>query len=425
MIKNNKKYLGIVFSISILMGLNLPMTTFAATNPSLGAASSFSILGQTSITGISTISGDVGMNNTGASITALTTANVAGTIYATDLVAPSEGILSASVQANASTAYSATIPGLPIEGTPVVGSELNGVTRGPGVYDLTGASVTLSGGILTLDGAGTYVFRVPFNLTSSGSINFINGARACDLFWRVGSDATINGTSFAGTIISSTGIHFGPGVTLDGRALAIGADVTLGVGGTISGPSCATPPVPVVITPSMGGIYSMPWVTPEIKVTKVPTPSSLPFGPGAVTYNYVVTNPGTIPMTKVSVSDDKCFTVTFIGGDVNNDSTLDVTESWNYSCTTTLTQPTTNIVTATGESVNGLTATSRATATVVVGTIVGTVLGVSTTTVSYPSFPNTGLPPSETNYFGIIIISVLLLTGLSITKISKLNYSRK
>ncbi|MFZ2072622.1 MAG: ice-binding family protein, partial [Minisyncoccia bacterium] len=237
--KKFNKVLLVVFAITFMFGVVGLTNVQAATNPSLGAAGSFSILAQTAITGISTISGDVGMNNNGASISALLPANVVGTIYSTDGGAPSTAIINPAVQANASTAYTATIPGLPIEGTPIVVSELNGITRGPGVYDLPAGAVTLSGGVLTLDGPGTYIFRITTGLTSSGSINFINGARACDLFWNVGSLATINGTSFAGTILAGTGVHFGPGVTLDGRALAVGGDVTLGVGGVISGPTCA------------------------------------------------------------------------------------------------------------------------------------------------------------------------------------------
>ena len=253
--KINKSRIVTLLSLSFVFGLIGPFNVLAATNPSLGAAASFSVLAQTGITGTGTISGDVGNNGTGAAITALTTAMVGGTIYSSNGFATTGAppatttVINPAVQVNASAVYTTTIPGLPIEGTPIVGAELNGITRGPGVYDLVGASITLSGGVLTLDGAGTYIFRTPFNLTSSGSINFINGARACDLFWRVGTDATINGTSFAGTILSSTGVHFvGAGVTLDGRALAVGADVTL-LDTTISGPTCAvpTPPLPATL----------------------------------------------------------------------------------------------------------------------------------------------------------------------------------
>jgi len=226
------------FSISILavafvfsfIGLNV---AFAATNPNLGAAETFSVLASTTITGTPTsISGDVGNVNAvgGSSITGVMGAVVSGTIYAQDLVAPSEAVISATVQANASTAYTTTA-GLAPEGTPIAVSELGGITRGPGVYDIPGNAI-LSSGVLTLDGPGTYIFRTDpaSSLTSSvgGSINFINGARPCDLFWNIGTAAEIGGTSFAGTILASTGIHFtNANIALNGRALAVGADVTL------------------------------------------------------------------------------------------------------------------------------------------------------------------------------------------------------
>ncbi len=249
-----------------VIGFVGPFAASAATNPSLGAAETFSVLAQTGITGTTgagAISGNVENNGIAAAITGLTTAMVGGAITSSDGGSTTGSppaattVANASVQANASTVHTATIPGLSIEGTPIVGASLNGITRGPGVYDLVGASITLST-TLTLDGPGTYIFRVPANLTSSGTINFINGARACDLFWNVGSDATINGTSFAGTILAFTGIHFGAGVALDGRALAVGADVTLNTGGSISGPTC--------VAASQGGQGS---TTGTVNVVKV------------------------------------------------------------------------------------------------------------------------------------------------------------
>ncbi len=134
-----KKYNNALLPISsiafiILFGFVFPGVIHAATAPDLGAASSFSILGQTAITNIPTsaITGDVGMNASAASITGLTSAEVAGTIFATDLIAPSEGLLVPSVQTDASAVYTVGIPGLPIEGTPIAVSELNGIIRGPG-----------------------------------------------------------------------------------------------------------------------------------------------------------------------------------------------------------------------------------------------------------------------------------------------------
>ena len=222
-------------SITLILGITRPNPTFAATNPGLGAAETFSIIAQTAITGTGTISGDVGLNNTGAGITALTAGDVGGTIYSTNGVAPGLEILDPAVQANLSTAND-NISGQGSNGS--IGPVLDGLTLTTGVYDI-GAG-RLNGGVLTLDGPGIYIFRASSDLVSSGSINFINGARACDVYWKVNTLATINGSSFAGTIIAGTGVHFGANVTLNGRALALGGDVTL-LNNTISGPTCAAP----------------------------------------------------------------------------------------------------------------------------------------------------------------------------------------
>jgi type VI secretion system secreted protein VgrG len=248
----------VVLVFVFMFGLFSSIPLYAATAPNLGAAESFSVLAQTLITGVSNISGSVGMNASGVGITALTTGNVGGSIYATDLVAPSEGLLSSSVQANAVSANANMLS----QGSPVViGTALDGLTLVPGVYDLGAGQ--LNGGILHLNGAGVYIFRTSSSLISSGSIDFQNGARACDLFWSVNSLATINGSSFAGTIIAGTGVHFGANVTLDGRALAVGGDVTM-LSDTISGPTCTAVREPEPEPELVPETTSTPVVEPEV-----------------------------------------------------------------------------------------------------------------------------------------------------------------
>jgi len=235
--KNTNRVSVVILSLVLIFGITGSTPTFAATDPGLGAATTFSIIAQTAITGTGTISGNVGLNSTGAGITALTGVMVGGTIYSSDGLAPSTATLDPNVQANLSTANG----NMSSQGaTSSIGPVLDGETLTTGVYDI-GAG-RLNGGVLTLDGPGIYIFRASSDFVSSGSINFTNGARACDVYWQVDSLATINGSTFAGTIIAGTGVHFGTNVTLDGRALALGGDVTLD-NTTISGPTCAVPPV--------------------------------------------------------------------------------------------------------------------------------------------------------------------------------------
>jgi LPXTG-motif cell wall-anchored protein len=107
-------------------------------------------------------------------------------------------------------------------------------------------------------------------------------------------------------------------------------------------------------------------VPPLIEVVKVPTPLSLPNGPGLVNYNYTLRNIGTVPMTDVTMVGDTCSPIVLISGDANGDSKIDVNETWVYGCSTTLSETHTNTVVATGWA-NGLSAVDIASATVVVG----------------------------------------------------------
>jgi hypothetical protein len=136
-------------------------------------------------------------------------------------------------------------------------------------------------------------------------------------------------------------------------------------------------------------------VPPLIHVTKIPNPLALPAGGGAVTYTYTVTNPGTVPLSNVSITDDKCTglpgRVSGHPGDLNKNNLLETNEVWKFTCQTNLTQTTTNTGTAEG-SANGLTARDFAITTVVVANTATTAAAVTT-----PMLPKTGFPPEEKN----------------------------
>ncbi|OGD67318.1 hypothetical protein A2442_00940 [Candidatus Campbellbacteria bacterium RIFOXYC2_FULL_35_25] len=135
-------------------------------------------------------------------------------------------------------------------------------------------------------------------------------------------------------------------------------------------------------------------------MTKVPSPLALLAGGGTVTYINQVTNPGTVALNNVLLSDDKCSPVKYISGDTNSNSKLDTTETWFYSCQATLTKTTENTVTASGEA-NGLTARDSAVATVVVN-------------VTIPKLPNTGLPPSDNSIPWNIVAPVGIFAVLAL-----------
>ncbi len=130
-------------------------------------------------------------------------------------------------------------------------------------------------------------------------------------------------------------------------------------------------------------VVSAPLIPPLIHLVKTPDTFVLPFGGGAVTYTYIVTNPGVVPLSDVSVIDDKCTglpgRVLGDAGDVNKNDLLDPDEVWRFTCVSQLTQTTTNIGTAEGHA-NNLTAIDYSPVTVVVAT---------------PGLPNTGIGPWE------------------------------
>lgn len=108
-----------------------------------------------------------------------------------------------------------------------------------------------------------------------------------------------------------------------------------------------------------------PQNTPVIEIEKTASPSNLPAGGGPVTYTYTVHNHGTVPLSNVTVVDDTCSPITFTGGDSDANNVLNAPETWTYTCTTTVTETTTNNAVAGAIYVNtGATTTDSARATV-------------------------------------------------------------
>lgn len=124
----------------------------------------------------------------------------------------------------------------------------------PGVYCIDGAASIGGGGTITLDGAGTYIFRMDgaLNTSANSIVTLANGASACDVWWTPTAATTLGADStFVGTDIDAAGITIGNNVTWTGRALAFGGTVST-TNDTITAPTCTgdsdddddeTPPV--------------------------------------------------------------------------------------------------------------------------------------------------------------------------------------
>lgn len=208
----------------------------AAVAVPLGSAGSFAILAGAGITntGPTTVSGDIGTFAT-TSFTGSASVTQSGTNHAGDVV--TQDAKNALV-----TAYNNAASQGPT--SPIVGLTLGGKTLTRGVYN-SGSTIDLTGTV-TLDAQGDpdsiFVLQAGSALTTatSSSVALINGARSCNVFWQIGSDATLGvGSTFVGTLLVQNSIVVKTGAVVTGRLLASVGSVTLDTN-TIAKPGCAT-----------------------------------------------------------------------------------------------------------------------------------------------------------------------------------------
>jgi uncharacterized repeat protein (TIGR01451 family) len=156
-------------------------------------------------------------------------------------------------------------------------------------------------------------------------------------------------------------------------------------------------------------LVGIPQVPPLIHVTKVPSPLNLSDGGGVVTYTEKITNPGTVPLSNVRLTDDKCGPMVYVSGDVNVDLKLDTNETWTYDCKTYLTETTTNTAIATGEA-NGFIVTDFAVVTVPVA--------AAPLRPAAPRLPNTGVDPNQGNLLWNVLIVSGVFTGATLATVN-------
>ena len=209
----------------------------AQTAPPLGAAASFSVLGSSTVTntGPTIVTGDLGVSP-GSAVTGFPPGSVVGgSIHSADALA-------GQAQTDATTAYN-NLAAQACTTTFGVPTDLGGMTLLPGVYCFaSSAAVT---GTLNLNANGNanavFVFKVgsTFVTAPGATVSVINGGSNCNVFWQVGSSATLDTTSTVpGTIIALASVTMNTGANLSGRAIARNGAVTLdsnNVGGCASG----------------------------------------------------------------------------------------------------------------------------------------------------------------------------------------------
>lgn len=225
------------------------MPAYAATSPGLGMADTFVIL---SGTYTNTASGTTLNGDLGYTVPPAMAPTVNGNTHAADSTYNQAGIDqgTALTNLNNQACTFSFAPGAINLATDTTHGPAGVYT--PGVYCITGAASIGGGDTITLNGAGTYIFRMDGALTTSANsvVTLANGASACDVWWTPTAATTLGADStFAGTDIDASGITIGNNVTWTGRALAFGGTVSTD-SDTISAPSCATTP-PSITPPTI------------------------------------------------------------------------------------------------------------------------------------------------------------------------------
>ena len=180
----------------------------------LASAGNFAVLATATITstGAVIVNGDVGLNP--GSAQGIPPAQVIGSIYVDDSIAAQAQVdlLAAYNDAVSRSANSQTLPG-----------GIGGLTFTPGLYT-NSTSVTIATDV-TLDAQGdpnaVFIFQIGSTLTTTGgSVILAGGAKAGNIFWVVGTSATLSGPIFQGNILADVSITQNGGVTVNGRLFA-------------------------------------------------------------------------------------------------------------------------------------------------------------------------------------------------------------
>ncbi len=270
----------------------------------LGTALTYGVLGASTVTntGPTVVNGDLGLSP-GTSITGFGgTGNglVNGTVHQTDAAAT-------QAQADTTTAYNVAAGLSPM---PTAYTELSGLSLSPGVYG--GDALLLSNnGTLTLAGSAgsTWVFQAASTLTigSATRIVITGGAGYCNVFWQVGSSATIGtAAQFQGTVLADQSITAETGATVVGRLLARNAAVTLDTNRITVSDGCpaaesptitsGTPPTATVGTPYEFDVTATGTPAPTYTVTGE-LPAGLTFDETTGSLTGTPTTPGTTTFT--------------------------------------------------------------------------------------------------------------------------------
>ncbi|MBX4198329.1 DUF3494 domain-containing protein [Candidatus Parcubacteria bacterium] len=270
--KNFKKGALALVAIVSIFGLTGLVSVQAATSVNLSNADSFTVLAGSTITntGSTVINGNIGLSP-GTAVTGFPP----GTVNGVQNVA---NALAIQAQTDLTNAYTNAAGQGPVVTVP---TELGGTTKVAGAYDSATGTFGITG-TLTLDAQGNpnavFIFKTSSTLITAGASNIVlaNGAQACNVFWQVGSSATLGAnSSFKGTILALTSATLTTGANVEGRVLARNGAVTLD-SNTINKSTCtvaAATPTPTPAVPTLTPVVAQATPTPTPVFVPTPTPT--------------------------------------------------------------------------------------------------------------------------------------------------------
>jgi len=359
------------YNVVVTGGCNSLILPSLAVN--LQSAGDFGILAGTAITstGFSVINNmDVGLSpGVHSSITGFPPATVVnGVIIAAD--DPGAAAILTQAKQDLTDAYlfaeGATAPA-----PATVAGDQGGKTLAPGIYKST-STLLIQSGDLTLDAQGdanaTWIFQIAAGFTTiggaGGNVILTGGAQAKNVFWQVGSSATIgNGTSFKGNILALTSITMNTGSSIDGRLLARNGAVVLSGTNIINKPSdtvttnlTSTTSInvslivntaPIIITQPVNQIAC---VGDSVSFTVVATGSGLSYQWRKGNVNIAGATSATYTINPVNISDAALNYNVVIVGTCSNDTSINVSLTVN-AATLIIIQPV-NQIACVGDSVS-------------------------------------------------------------------------
>jgi hypothetical protein len=389
--------LGLVAVTGLLLvvaSLSARSTALAAEAPvDLGTAQTYAVLGGQAVTntGPSILFGDVGVSP-GTAITGFPPGIALGVVHAGDTEA-------GGAQSDLTIAYNDAAGRAP---TANIAGELGGLTLTPGVYKAS-SSIGLTG-TLTLDAQGdptaVFIFQIGSTLTtaSASSVSMINGAQPCNVFWQVGSSATLGTNSdFIGTILALTSISVTTGTTVEGRALARNGQVSLDTN-VFTEPGCDTTPTTTTTT-----------TTDDTTTTTTPDDTTT-----TTTDDTTTTTDDTTTTTDDTTTTTDDTTTTTTPDDTTTTTTPDDTTTTTTDDTTTTTDDTTTTTTpddTTTTTTDDTTTTTDDTTTTTDDTTTTTDDTTTTSTTTDETSPTTGTSTSTTTPTSTTTTSTIPVTG--------------